>query len=173
MDKEAFARVVKAKTKLHSTSDRLIVGDMPGNQWYEIPVDGCALVQRGNFDVDFELRFQAADEFEIPFYPEHVFWVSRLAGRGRLLLRVAVHRQSDDSVVVGLRHERNARTQMMRPMSFTADPALAEARDIAAFQRHQFVVGFDAYDVHLKALFREDWERIVKLRTEMEKAGGL
>ncbi|WP_339096162.1 hypothetical protein WDJ50_02415 [Deinococcus sp. VB142] len=165
MNTAAFAKVIESASQ--STSDRLIVGDMPGNQWLEIPVDGCAVVERSMFGVDFQLRFQPADEFKIPFYPEHVYWVSRGGiSAGRLLLRVKVHRQSDSDIVVRFRSERNARTQMMRPLEFTVDPEFHEATSIADYTKQQFLIGFDAYDVHLKVMFPDDWERITKARAE-------
>ncbi|MDO4244543.1 MAG: hypothetical protein Q4C89_00780 [Deinococcus sp.] len=172
MNTAAFAKVIESASQ--STSDRLIVGDMPGNQWLEIPVDGCAVVERSMFGVDFQLRFQPADEFKIPFYPEHVYWVSRGGiAAGRLLLRVAVRHQSDDAILVCFRHERNARTQMMRPIEFTIDPDFYEATLIANHTNRQFLIGFDAYSVHLKVMFPDDWERITKARAAAEWEGWL
>ena len=165
MNTAAFAKVIESASQ--STSDRLIVGDMPGNQWLEIPVDGCATVEREPFGLNLELRFKPADEFRLPFYPEHAYWVSRSGiSTGRLLLRVTIRRRSTGDIMLWFRHERHARTQLMRPIEFTVDPDFHEARKVAEHTWQQFLIGFDAYDVHLKAMSPSDWERITKARAE-------
>lgn len=167
---ESFARVLKASRFTHG-SDRIIAGDLAGESWAEIPVIGRGEAAVQPYGPHIELTFKLADEAigqRLPFYPEHIFWIGG-ASEGRLLLRVALHRRGE-YLKVAFRHERNARSQMMRPTLFTTDPDLREARDVASTHRQQFLFGWDAYAVHLQAMLPESYKLLDKMRAELAGA---
>lgn len=174
MNKNAFAKVLNCGG-FPAFFDRLLLTDLPGEQWTE--VNG---IRRGQWErvggIGLALVFPLEAEYIRPhFYPEHAFWCSgREVSEGRLLLRVGVHPSPDKKVLsLIFRQDVNAHTQLMRSRTFINPTSYREAQEVAGIQRVEFLRGWDAYATHLKAMFPRDWERLNVMREEWKKRGAL